>query len=102
MDIYRGMLATKTAGQQWNTIINLILSSLGFVNNVIYHAIYTIQTKSIKGFLIVGCSIDDLLYVYYSTHLLKDFLSGINTYFPVTSKDVLNSPIITSPYGIII
>ena len=63
--------------------------------------------KSTKDVLIVGCSTDDFLCAYYSTHLLQDFLSVINKYSPVTYKEglelsYLKLHTIHSPHGIII
>ena len=42
MEIFREIQLTKPADLQWNTILNLVLSSLGFVKNVIEHDLYTL------------------------------------------------------------
>ena len=65
-------------GHQWNTILNLVLSSIGFVKYVIFHAIYTLNTTSTKEVLIVGCYKDDFLCAYYRIQTFKDFPSGLN------------------------
>ena len=105
MYIFWGMQVTKPAGRQWNTILNLVLSYLGFVKHVIDHALYTLKTTSTKDVLIYRLSIDDFLCDYYRIHLFKDFLEGINKSFPVTSKEGLqmsytNLRIIQYPYDI--
>ena len=61
MEICRGMQGTKPAGLQWNTIIDLFLSYLGFVKHVIEHDIYTLQTNSDNYVLVVRCSTDEFL-----------------------------------------
>ena len=105
MYICHGIQSTKPARLHWNTILNLVLSYLGFVKHAIYHDLYTLNTNSTNDIIIVGCSIYDFLCAYSIIHLFKDFLAGINKYFPVTSKEVpqlsyLNICIIQSPCGI--
>ena len=86
MEIFLIMQVTKPVSRQWNTILHLVLSSLGFVKHFIYHALYMLQGKSIKEIIIVGCSTDEFLCAYSSTHLFQDFLDGLNKYLPVTYK----------------
>ena len=40
MEIFRGIQGIKTVGIQWNNILNLVLSDLGFIKHVIDHALY--------------------------------------------------------------
>ena len=82
------MQGTKPALHQWNKIINLVLLYLGFVEHVIYHALYTLHTTSSNGVLIFGCSTEDFLFAYSIIHLLIYFLSVINKYFSMTAKEV--------------
>ena len=86
MEICPRMQGTKYAGRQWNTILNLVLSSLCFVKHIIEYAIYILRTTSTKYLLVVGLSIFNFLFDYSRIGLLKDFLAGLNKYFPVTSK----------------
>ena len=101
------MQSTKPDDRQWNTILNLVLSSLDLVKNFMYHALYNLNTNSTKDVLIVGFSTDDFMCAYFSIHLFRDFLAGIKNEFPVTSTEspelsYLNLQIIQSWYGIII
>ena len=105
MDIWHGMQVTKNSVCQWNTILNLVLSSLSFTKNFIEHALYTLQKKTTKDVLIVGCSTDDFLCIYSITYFFNYFLTGIKKYFPVKSKEgpelsYLNLRILQSPYVI--
>ena len=107
IEIYRRMQGTKNYGCQWNTILNLVLSSLGFVKHVIYHALYILHKKCTNDVLIVGCSTEDFLCAYDITHIFRYFLSGINKYLHVNPKEgpelsYINLWIIQSPYGTII
>ena len=61
MGIFHVMQGTKPSGLQCNTILNLVLSPLGFVKHAIDHALYTLQTNSDNYVLVVGCSTDDFL-----------------------------------------
>ena len=81
------MQGTKNYGCQWNTILNLVLSSLGFVKHAIDHALYILKTKYTKNLIIVGCYKYDSMYAYSSTHLFQNLIAGINNYFPMTSKE---------------
>ena len=87
MYIFYGMKGTKTAGLKWKTILNIVLSSLGFVKHATDNALYIFQRKSNRNVIIVGCSAGDFLRAYSSTKLFKDFLGGLNKYSPVTSKE---------------
>ena len=71
------MQGTKHSGHQWNTILNLVLSSLGFVKHFIDHDLYTLKKIYTKDILIVWCSTYDFMCAYSRIHLLKDFLTGI-------------------------
>ena len=102
MEICRAIQGNKPAVRQLNTIINMFISSLGFTKHVIYHAMYILHPKSAKDVLIVGCSKNEFLYAYYRTNILLDFLSRINKYFTVISKEgseisYINLHIIQSP-----
>ena len=61
MDILHGMRGTKPSGLQCNTILNLFLYSLGFINHAIKNARYTLRTNSEKYILEVGSSTDEFL-----------------------------------------
>ena len=96
------MQVNKIDDRKWNTILNLVLSSLGLVKHVVDHAIYILRTTSTKDVLIVGFSTNTFLCDYFIIHLFKELLAGINKCFPVTSKEgpqisYINIYIIQSP-----
>ena len=88
MEFFRVMKVTKPDGRQWNTILNLVLSSLCFDKHVIYYALYIGETTSTKYILIFGYYKDEFLSTYSTINIFKDLLAGINNYLPVTSKEV--------------
>ena len=70
MEIYRSMQGTKPAGSQLNTILHLVLSSLGLVNHIINHSLYIFHHKSENGFLVVRFYVDYFLCYEYIPKLL--------------------------------
>ena len=68
------MQVSKHDGHQWDTIINIVLSSLGFAKRFIDHDFNTFRKNSTKDVLIVGFYIDA-------------FMCGCWKYFPVTPKE---------------
>ena len=54
MKIFNVIQVTKIYGHQCNTLLHMVLSSIGLINNLIDYYLYVQQITTDKAFLIAG------------------------------------------------